>query len=316
MTADVSSSAAPALEIRVLGPLAALRSGRPVRLGGLRQRAVLGRLIISAGRTVTTDQLAAAVWGESVPPGHVTTLQTYVFHLRAALEPDRPTGSAPTVLQTAPGGYRLDLEHVTLDATLFAELAASGRTHLAAGNALAAAAHLRAAAALWNGDVLADLRDLDFVRAYASGLTGLLTDVEEARLDAELALGENATVAAEVSALITAHPLRERFHAQRMLALYRAGRQSDALSVYTDLRRLLVDELGIEPNAQLQDLHRKILEQERRSRLGADPRAGGGAIGGDPADRARGGLRASRCAHPGGPSWLVAAAVIILAAAR
>ena len=102
MPADLDS-ALPALEIRVLGPLVVLRAGSTVRLGGIRQRAVLARLICNAGRVVTTDQLATAVWGESVPSGYVSTLQTYVFHLRAALEPDRPAGSAADV---APDGGR------------------------------------------------------------------------------------------------------------------------------------------------------------------------------------------------------------------
>jgi peptide/nickel transport system substrate-binding protein len=263
MTANLDS-AEPALEFRVLGPLVVWRAGSPVRLGGIRQRAVLARLICGVGRVVTTDQLAAAVWGESVPTGYVSTLQTYIFHLRAALEPDRLAGAPPMLLRTEASGYRLDLDPdwATLDANQFEASAAAGRASIAAGDARAAVTDLRAALALWHGDVLADFRDFEFVGPYADRLNGLFVDAEESRLDAELALGNNTAVADAAASLIQSHGLRERFHAQRMLALYRCGRQSEALSVYTQLRQLLVDELGIEPNHQLQELQRKILDQD------------------------------------------------------
>ena len=251
---DNLDSAVPALEFRVLGPLVVLRAGSTVRLGGVRQRAVLARLICNAGRVVTTDQIAEAVWGESVPTGYVSTLQTYIFHLRAALEPDRPAGTPPTLLRTEAGGYRLDLDsdQTTLDASRFEALAAAGRASLAEGDAEAAVTDLRAALALWHGDVLADLRDFEFVGPYADRLNGLFVDTEEARLDAELTVGNHVEVADAAASLIENHGLRERFHAQRMLALYRCGRQAEALSVYTQLRQLLVGELGIEPNHQVQ----------------------------------------------------------------
>ncbi len=262
-TADLDTDG-PALEFRVLGPLAVVRGGSTVRLGGMRQRAVLARLLCSAGRVVSTDQLAAAVWGTSIPTGYVSTLQTYVFHLRAALEPDRQAGAPPTLLRTEAGGYCLELspDRATLDADRFEVLAATGRASLDQGDAGAAAMHFRAALALWRGDVLEDLRDFDFVGPYANRLNSLLVDAEESRLDAELALGNHAAVADGAARLIETHPLRERFHAQRMLALYRCGRQSEALSAYAQLREFLVDELGIEPNHQVQELQRRILDQD------------------------------------------------------
>ena len=254
----------PALELRVLGPLFVMRAGESVRIGGLRQRAVLARLICSLGRIVTIDQLAAAVWTESIPSGYVSTLQTYIFHLRQALEPNRRGGAAATVLRTESGGYRLDLDtsQATLDAVTFEAHTATGRAQLAAGDPAAAIEHLRAAIGLWHGDVLADLRDFEFTRAYRDRLASLLVDAQEAGIDAELALGHHPAVVDMTAELIESHPLRERFHAQRMLALYRCGRQADALSSYTSLRQLLVDELGIEPNQAIQDLHRQILEQQ------------------------------------------------------
>jgi YVTN family beta-propeller protein len=253
-----------ALELRVLGPVAVLREGQPVRLGGLRQRAVLARLICNVGRVVTIDQLASAVWADAIPPGHVSTLQTYVFHLRAALEPNRRAGAVSSVLRTETGGYRLDLDanKATLDALQFEELVAAGRSRLAANEPGPAADHIRAAIELWRGDVMTDLRDFLFVPPYADRLTELLADAREIGIDAELALGNDAQVVDATTAAVAAHPLRERFHAQRMLALYRCGRQADALSGYMALRDLLVDELGIEPNQQIQDLHRQILDQD------------------------------------------------------
>lgn len=261
MTDDLDTRL-PVLQVRVLGPLVVEREGEPTRLGGLRQRAVLARLICSLGRVVTTDQLAAAVWADAIPPGYVSTLQTYVFHLREALEPARAPGTPPTLLRTDTGGYRLDLDpsRAVLDATEFVALIAAGRAELAADPS-AAAERFRAAIGLWHGEVFADLRDFEFVRNYADRLNGLLVDAQEASIDAELALGHHVAVVDATAALIAAHPLRERFHAQRMLALYRCGRQADALSGYTSLRQLLMDEVGIEPNQQLQDLHRQILEQ-------------------------------------------------------
>ncbi len=261
---DVLGSDSSALQLRVLGPLVALREGRQLSLGGLRQRAVLGRLICSSGRVVTVDQLAAAVWGESRPSGYVSTLQTYVFHLRAALDPNRSARRASTVLRTEAGGYRLDLDAngATLDAGQFDALFAAGRARLAAGDPVEAASLLNAAIDLWHGDVMADLRDFEFVQPYADRLTQQLVDAQECSFDAELVLGNHAGIVDAISAAIAAHPLRERLHAQRMLALYRCGRQAEALASYTSLRDMLVDELAIEPNQQIQDLHRQILEQD------------------------------------------------------
>jgi YVTN family beta-propeller protein len=260
---DVLGGDSSALHLRVLGPLFALREGRQFGLGGLRQRAVLGRLICSSGRVVTVDQLASAVWGEARPSGYVSTLQTYVFHLRAALDPNRSAGRASTVLRTEAGGYRLDLDAngATLDASQFDALFAAGRAQLAAGDPGAAVGQLHAAIGLWHGDVMADLRDFEFVQPYADRLTQQLVDAQECSFDAELALGNHTGIVDAIAAAIAAHPLRERFHAQRMLALYRCGRQADALASYKALRDMLVDELAIEPNQQIQDLHRQILEQ-------------------------------------------------------
>jgi DNA-binding SARP family transcriptional activator len=232
MTGALGSESS-ALQLHVLGPLVAFREGQQLGLGGLRQRAVLGRLICSSGRVVTLDQLASAVWGESHPPGYVSTLQTYVFHLRAVLDPSRSARGASAVLRTEAGGYRIDVNAngTTLDAVQFEALFAAGRARLAAGDPGAAAGQLRAAIELWRGDVMADLRDFEFVQPYVDRLTQLLADAQECSFDAELVLGNHAGIVDATATAIAAHPLRERFHAQRMLALYRSGRQADALAL-------------------------------------------------------------------------------------
>ncbi len=259
--------------LRVLGPLQVVVDGEPVRLGGTRQRAVLARLIGDIDCFVSTDQLAAAVWRDSAPPGYVSTIQTYIFHLRTALEPGRTSGAPSSVIRTEPGGYRLSLNQLgSLDAVVFQSLVASGRARLAADDPAGAAVDLRAADDLWRGDVLADLVEFDFAREYADRLAQLRADAEECLLDAESALGHDGVVIDLTARLIAAYPLRERLHAQRMIALYRSGRQSEALAAYASLRRTLVDELGIEPNQQLRELHRQILDQDPG--LGRTPRAG------------------------------------------
>jgi DNA-binding SARP family transcriptional activator len=151
-----------------------------------------------------------------------------------------------------------------LDAAEFETSTAAGLARLAPADPAdpaGAAEHLRAAIGLWQGNVFADLGDFDFIRTYADRLNNLLVYAQEGTVDAELALGHHTAVVDAMAPLIAAHPLRERFHAQRTLALYRCGRQADALSGYTALRQLLVDELGIEPNQHIQALHRQILER-------------------------------------------------------
>ena len=264
MTDDLDS-ALPALEFRVLGPLVVLRAGSTVRLGGIRQRAVLARLICNAGRVVTTDQIADGSMGRIGP--NVDTCRhcrpTFSIYARRLSPTGRPgrrrrcSGRRPAVIASI--WTLIGRRSTRADSRRRRPPGAPVSPRAMPGPRLT---ELRAALALWHGDVLADLRDFEFVGAYADRLNGLFVDTEEARLDAELALGNHAAVADAAASLIENHGLRERFHAQRMLALYRCGRQAEALSAYTRLRQLLVDELGIEPNQQVQELHRMILDQD------------------------------------------------------
>jgi DNA-binding SARP family transcriptional activator len=193
---------------------------------------------------------------------HATTLQTYVFHLREALEPERARGATATVLVTESGGYRLVVPNGQVDATRFENLVADGQQFLAHSDYAGACARLTEALALWRGPVLSDLADLEFVAPFSSRLEQLRLDATEARLEALLGLGRHVEVASEAGDLIAQHPLREWLQALHMRALFRCGRQAEALTAFTDLRQLLVEELGIEPSPQLRELHAQILAQD------------------------------------------------------
>jgi YVTN family beta-propeller protein len=246
----------------VLGPLEVLRAGRAVPLGGPRQRAVLALLLVEANRFVSMDRLAEDLWGGRPPVGWANTLQTYVFHLRQALEPDRPPGAAGGVLVTSGRGYLLRVNREHLDASLFQDGFTAGRAALEAGRYAEAAATLGRALELWRGPVLADLADYAFTRPEAARLEELRLAALEARIDADLALGRHDALTAELEQLAGEHPLRERLHGQLMLALYRCGRQAEALAAYRRARDLLTGELGIDPAEPLQRLHASVLAHD------------------------------------------------------
>ena len=253
------------VEFGILGPLEVRRSGRAVPLGGPRQRAVLALLLLEANRVVSMDRLAEDVWGGDPPEGWATTLQTYVFHLRQALEPDRSRGAAGGVLVTRDRGYLLRVDREHLDGALFQDGFTAGRAALEAGRYAEAAETLRKALDLWRSPVLADLADYAFTRPEAARLEELRLAALEARIDADLALGRHDALTAELEQLAAEHPLRERLHGQLMLALYRCGRQAEALAAYRRARDLLADELGIDPGESLRRLHAPFSPTTRRS---------------------------------------------------
>ena len=262
MAADPVAGETGFAEFGILGPLEVWRSGRAVPLGGPRQRAVLALLLLEANRVVSMDRLAEDVWGGDPPEGWVTTLQTYVFHLRQALEPDRSRGAAGEVLVTRDRGYLLRVDREHLDAAVFQDGFTAGRAALEAGRYAEAAETLRKALDLWRGPVLADLADYAFTRPEAARLEELRLAALEARIDADLALGRHDALTAELEQLAAAHPLRERLHGQLMLALYRCGRQAEALAAYRRARDLLADELGIDPGEPLRRLHASVLAHD------------------------------------------------------
>jgi predicted ATPase/DNA-binding SARP family transcriptional activator len=238
-------------EHRILGPLEVARDGEAVRVGGRKQRMLLALLVLEAGAPVPADRLIEALWQDYDPaaPGR---LQVMVSLLRKALG-DRDA------ITMRDGGYVVG---GSVDATRFEALARSGGDALAAGDAEQAAATLRDALALWRGPALGDLADEPSVRGAAGRLEALRLVALEGRLEADLALGRHRELVPELEALVAEHPLRERLRGALMLALYRAGRQADALDAYLAARRTLVDELGVEPGPALRDLHAAILRQD------------------------------------------------------
>ncbi len=208
------------------------------------------------------DQIADALWADRAPAGHAATIQTYVYHLREVLEPDRAKGEPPRILITEHGGYRLKIDRNAIDVAEFEDLVDSGERLLAEGSPAEGASDLGRALSLWHGSVLADLAGFDFVARLNGRLDELRWRAIESKIDAELALGRHASMLAELNSLTESQPLREHLQAQRILALYRAGRQADALSAFRSVRDRLRDELGIEPSAELTKLHQSVLNQD------------------------------------------------------
>ncbi len=255
------------MEFCVLGPLEARRDGLPVALGGTKQRALLAVLLLHAGEVVSTDRLIDELWGDEPPPTASHTVQVFVSRLRKAL------GEGGAALVTAPPGYVARLEPDALDLDRFEHLVTQGRASLAGGDAAAAGARLREALGLWRGPALADFAYEAFAQAAIARLEELRLSALADRVEADLALGRHHDVIGELEALVAEHPMRERFLSQLMLALYRSGRQADALECYQEARRALVEELGIDPGPALQRLERAILMQEAELELPDQPRA-------------------------------------------
>jgi predicted ATPase/DNA-binding SARP family transcriptional activator len=240
--------------VRLLGPLEVFLGGERVPVGGLKQRAVLALLAVRADTVVSRDGLIEALWPEGPPATATTTVQVYVSRLRKLLGAD--------AIVSEGGGYRLCLEDDRLDSARFERLAAAGREEATAGRAERAATALREALGLWRGPALADFS----YESWAQTETGRLEEQRlvclEERIDADLACGAGAELVGELEVLVVEQSLRERFRGQLMVALYRSGRQAEALAVYQQARDRLVEELGIEPSPELQELNRRILNQD------------------------------------------------------
>jgi YVTN family beta-propeller protein len=267
------------MDVLLLGPVEARRDDGPVVLGPRKQRAILAMLALDAGRTVSTEQLIDGLWGERMPPSAAKLIQQYVSGLRRSLD-----GNGAQIV-THGRGYELRLVTGEVDAVRFERMVDDGRP--------------REALALWRGPALADVSDEPFAAGEVRRLEELRLRAAELAIDADLSAGRHADVIAELDALIAEHPLRERLHAQRMLALYRAGRQAEALEAYRRARARLVEEIGVEPGPELQALHAAVLAQ-------------------DPAlapDRAAPAPRSADAAPPRRRRLLLAAAVIAVAVA-
>lgn len=244
--------AATNVEFRLLGPLEVLVDGRTLPLSGAQQRALLALLLLHANVPVSTDRLVEELWGERAPRTAAASLRVAVGKLRALLGDEHRTR-----LETVPGGYRLRVEREELDATRFESLVTEARTRPPRD----AVVLLEEALALWRGPPLADQPYSPFAQSEVRRLSELELAAREHRIEAELALGHHARVVPELESLVAEHPLRERVRAQLMLALYRSGRQADALEVYKQGRSTLRAELGLEPSEELRRLEQEILNQ-------------------------------------------------------
>ena len=246
------SGGAP-IQARLLGPLEIEHAGRPVAAGGRAQRALLTRLLLDANRTVSVDRLVEDLWGETAPASAPKMVQIYVSMLRKAL----PAG----VLVTRSPGYAIELPPESIDLVRFERLRERGQTALAAGSPAVASDLLRQALALWRGSALAEFQE-PFAEIEARRLEELHLASTEDRIDADLALGRDSSLIGELEAIVARHPLRERARGQLMVALYRAGRQADALAGYRGFREMLGEELGIDPSPALRELERQILQHD------------------------------------------------------
>jgi DNA-binding SARP family transcriptional activator/ATP/maltotriose-dependent transcriptional regulator MalT len=256
------------MQFLVLGPLQVVVAGRPVALPAAKHRALLAALLVHANRVVSSDRLIDALWGEQPPASAVKTLQTYVSQLRRELEPEARPG-AWQALQTVDGGYRLQVDRDGLDADRFARLVETGRQALGRGEPAAAASWLREGLALWRGPAYGELAGTSAGQAEAARLEELRLVALEGRVDAELGLGRHAELVGELEELVVTEPFRERLWSQLMLALYRSGRQAEALDAYGRLRGRLVEQLGIDPGPELRGLQERILRQDPSLELAA-----------------------------------------------
>ena len=242
------------MEYRILGPLEVVRDEELVALGAAQQRALLAVLVLQGGKPVSIDQLIDELWGDRAPATAAKTVQVYVSQLRKALGAD--------AIVTQGRGYRLAIEPEQVDAVRFDALRSEGRRALSDGDAARARDRLCSALGLWRGDALADFAYESFAQASIGRLREAHLGALEDRIDADLALGGDGELIGELESLIASNPLQERLRGQLMVALYRAGRQADALSVYRQTGELLRDELGLEPSRSLRELERSILEQD------------------------------------------------------
>ena len=241
------------MEFRVLGPLEVVGDDGPLQLGGPKQRAVLAHLILRSGRLVSAATLIDELWGDEPPETARNTLQTYVYRLRKIIGDSR--------IEAGSGGYSLHAEPDEIDVARFEAIVKDAEAVLASDPAAALAA-LDGCLALWRGDALADLADEPSLRGDIARLEELRLAAADLRISTKLQLGLHSAVIPELEVLTARYPLRERFWAQLMTALYRAGRQAEALDAYRRAREVLAVELGADPSPELQHLHEQILRQE------------------------------------------------------
>ncbi|HEY0932924.1 MAG TPA: BTAD domain-containing putative transcriptional regulator, partial [Trebonia sp.] len=250
------------LRFRDLGPLEIERAGEVRLVGAARLESALALLLIHSDHTVGADRLAEAIWGDDGVERSAATLDSHVFRLRRLLEPARAPGAAPSVLLRDPSGFRLVIDTDRIDSVRYAALAAEAGELLAAGDAAAALERAEVARALWRGRPYGAVADQGWARAAVARLEEIHGRLRETHVGALLGTGAVDRALVELETALEEEPLRERLWLHRMVAYRAAGRRSDALAAYTAARAVLVDELGIEPGAQLRGLHRDLLRED------------------------------------------------------
>ena len=295
------------LEVGLLGSIEAFSAEGPLALAGQKLKAIVAMLALAAPHTVSDDRLIDELWDEEHPTNPTNALQAQISQLRRVLGRD--------ALERRGQGYGLVLDADDVDAIRLERLVRAGRTAIKEGDHHAAASHYEAALSLVRGPPLDDLGGFRFARHAASRLDELVFAAHEGLVDVQLATGGHAEVIPSLTGLVSAHPLRERFHAQLILALYRCGRQGDALRAYQHARDLLVEELGVDPGPELQALERAVLAQdatldravsgahECAERAGTDDRHAGTSVAPGPATTRRARRRAARFARRFRGSW-------------
>lgn len=248
------------MEFAILGPLEVRDQDRRIEVSGAKERRLLAVLVVHANEVVSTDRLIEALWGATPPATGANTLQTYVSHLRRVLEPDRSSRVRDGVLRTYRCGYKLMVEPEAVDAARFERLVRDGR-HALSSDPERAAESLGIALGLWRGEPLAEFGCELFAQAEIARLTELRALAVEDRVEADLVLGRHAALCAELSRAVIQQPLRERLWSQLIRALYRCGRQTDALAAYARLRKQLAEQLGIDPSREMVRLHEAVLAQ-------------------------------------------------------
>jgi DNA-binding SARP family transcriptional activator/tetratricopeptide (TPR) repeat protein len=267
------------LQIRVLGPLEIAWGGRPIDLGGLKARALVARLVIDRGLIVSVDRIIDSLWGDHKGEGAEIALRSTISRLRKRL---REAGVPEDLIVTRAPGYQLEVAAETTDVFVFERMIADGKRQLMRYRPSETVRILEEAQRLWRGAAYSEVRDEPFARAEARRLEELLLASIELRLDAAFTLGQHESLIGELERLTSEHPMRERLWSQRMLALYRSGRQAEALRVYQDLRSTLVDEVGIEPGHDVSWMEHAILTHDPAlSFVSPDEAAPGARVTGD-----------------------------------
>jgi DNA-binding SARP family transcriptional activator len=258
---DAGDSASFGLRFSVLGPLRAWRDGAELSLGPPQQRAVLAMLLLRLGRPVTVEEIVDGVWDKRPPRSSVAVVRTYVARLRRSLEPRRAPRVVSRLLESVADGYALHVPADAVDLPVVERLVERARGLRGGGEPEPAGDLLAQALSGWAGEPLAGVPG-PFAERQRTRLNELRLAATEARLDVDIERGRHASVIGELYELTAAHPLRERPRELLMIALYQAGRQADALAVFADARRVLDDELGIDPGPGLREVHQRILRAD------------------------------------------------------